>query len=402
MNFIFPTREVYLSRSPISIGATATGQGETFLSAIVKVYLWNGTEASKPATPTYTLNFPTGSITGAEFKVDISEYIQSGMRIQGNTPTALWGSWFSAEIQAVTTVEGDTGSSVNCIAVDGYSTTQAGQNNAVAPQILLHHTPESVKNGRTVTTWAIDKTLLGLGGSGATQTTYAYKVKHYNIQSISGGNPIYDVPTQQEVILDGATNTFNMFKSVSSRVEIGFINGKDVFAEDGNGTVMGDKQRITPDNNDRYSVNKVVFVNSNGTLSTLYFNKARRDTLEASRETFTRVPDIPVSSSTFNAQIGGTAVHTSSLDTTLSLTTGWVEESVNELIKELLVSKLVFLEYETGLSYGRDSCDITVTTETVPVIVDTNSVDVLTAGNDKVISYTIDFALANTFINNRF
>ena len=129
---------------------------------------------------------------------------------------------------------------------------------------------------------------------------------------------------------------------------------------------------------------KVTFVNKFGALQDLWFDKKNVESLSVKRESFKR--------STLNSINGSYNVHKHTkrvLDVTgseaITMNTGFVDEGMNEVIKELMLSEQVWVRIGATI---------------YPINVEETSHTYKTSVNDKLINHTIKFNYAFDLINN--
>ena len=129
---------------------------------------------------------------------------------------------------------------------------------------------------------------------------------------------------------------------------------------------------------------KVTFVNKFGALQDLWFDKKNVESLSVKRDSFKR--------STLNSINGSYNVHKHTkrvLDVTgseaITMNTGFVDEGMNEVIKELMLSEQVWVRIGATI---------------YPINVEETSHTYKTSVNDKLINHTIKFNYAFDLINN--
>jgi len=132
----------------------------------------------------------------------------------------------------------------------------------------------------------------------------------------------------------------------------------------------------------RYQPMKLTFVNRYGALQDLWFFKKSIESLTTKKEDYNR----------FNVNAAGfydTKEHTRQVynvesQRKLKINTGYVDESYNELMKELMQSEQVWLDIDNDV---------------YPINVDTNSLTFKTSVNDRLVDYTLDISFSYNEIN---
>lgn len=127
----------------------------------------------------------------------------------------------------------------------------------------------------------------------------------------------------------------------------------------------------------KYSPVKCDFQNSKGGWEVLSFFKAQTNSINVKGSEFNLLPN----ETDYNPYRGQSKVFNLNGNQTIKLNTGWVDESYNILIRDLLLSETVLLDNK-------------------PVMVKTKSMTYKTSLKDKMINYEIDFDYAFDLINN--
>lgn len=138
----------------------------------------------------------------------------------------------------------------------------------------------------------------------------------------------------------------------------------------------------------KYTPYKCTFTNKHGADQVVYFYKKTTSIEQYEDEILSRSVfgfDSDTVSLAYNNQSFYYNRENANATETLSLNTGFINESYNDVIQELLLSEKVFLENtETG--------------EVLPVIVKSKNRTVKNIVNDKLINYTIDFQYAHKLV----
>lgn len=129
---------------------------------------------------------------------------------------------------------------------------------------------------------------------------------------------------------------------------------------------------------EKHDVNNIMFINKHGGQQVIPFLKQKKETLNLTRETYESLINQPSTGAhqyvDFNVKG----------KTSLSLTSGFYPESMNESFKQLMLSSSVWLV---------DGTDVT------PVNITKTSLEYKTRLNDRLISYDFDFNYAFNEVN---
>lgn len=134
----------------------------------------------------------------------------------------------------------------------------------------------------------------------------------------------------------------------------------------------------------KFTPYKVTFVNKHGAYQDMYFFKKAVESMSVTDSKYksNTINTTTVSYPTYKGQEERYRVDARK---SINLNTGFVDESFNEAIEELLLSENVWIRWEN---------------KTLPVIPKTKSMSYKTGLNDKIINHTIDFEFAFSKINN--
>ena len=145
-----------------------------------------------------------------------------------------------------------------------------------------------------------------------------------------------------------------------------------------NGVVWQIKRLCNP----KYEPFKVTFVNKYGALQDVYFDLVRRDTTSASYEKFKR--NIVNSDGTYSVNQHQIKTFNQTGKDSFTMNTDFVDESFNETLEELLLSKKIWIT-ENG--------------QVLPIICTTKSLEKKTSLINKLVQYEFGFEYAFDKIN---
>lgn len=133
----------------------------------------------------------------------------------------------------------------------------------------------------------------------------------------------------------------------------------------------------------RYTPAKVRFVNRFGAIQDLWFFKKSIESLNTKTEKYKS--NFITSVGTYDRLSHQYKTFNVQGNKKITLNTGYVDESYNEVMQELLLSEQVWMEMD----------DVTT-----PMNIDTNSLTFKTSVNDKLVDYKLDLSFAYDTINN--
>jgi hypothetical protein len=360
---------VIRTRSPFFVEVNEPTQTK----ARFKIYVWYLGDA-EPTTPVYVLEKPIVSTTNRALYINISPYVEGFLN--PINPTNATAPTLSTDTKQVANVKVET---------QFYNGTAWSSNTTykyVAVDGFTDYTPNQLWSGnggfddlRVIP--LIDNNSLRYFWDGYNfPFTFQVLIEH---NGVSETRVTYN-GTTTEVILDDSTPAgiynFDIPFFINSDSVTNILIDSDLTGDTYNYTV----QRVCEP---KYEPNLIRYVNRFGGWDYINFMKVRRDILQAKSDTYQMNQPQGDPAYFFNGAIGQTKIFNSELRKTVKLSTGWVDESMKTQIEDLLVSKRVVLEFEAD------------------VIVKTQSVDIQTKINEKLINYTIDFEINHNLVNDQ-
>lgn len=134
----------------------------------------------------------------------------------------------------------------------------------------------------------------------------------------------------------------------------------------------------------KYDFLDVVFYNKYGALQIMPFHKKSMISMDSNSESYKRNLMDFVNDPTYNKEKHSIRQFHVTGKEKIQMNTGFIDESFNEVIRQLMLSEQVWV-YDG--------------TEVKPIILDTKSVQFKTSVNDKLINYTFDFSYAFNKVN---
>ena len=128
---------------------------------------------------------------------------------------------------------------------------------------------------------------------------------------------------------------------------------------------------------------KVTFVNKYGAFQDIYFDKKNTEEVKIKRDSFTR--NLASLNGSYSIHSHSKKVLNVLANEDITMNTGFVDEGMNEAIKELLLSEQIWANIDNRI---------------YPVNVTESSHTYKTSLNDKLVNYTIKFEYAFDLINN--
>ena len=354
------------TRSPFYIKVTPTVG--TIIDAEVEIYIYSGAFQSTPSSSDlkYTISkSKIGSNNYVVFEISelIRDYILNDYYTGSTATNCVW-------VQPKLTINYNytsgqatkTPTPINYLAVDGYGYFDEGANPEPSRSLLQSN-------------------------------TIIYRPSDHQITI-----PVFREDTNTLKYYSGATlvHTETITSSTSSTDKIVYVKANITPSTFNKVVVNYDSGAGTADTTinvfdldcSKYTPIKVSFINKLGALQEMWFDKRSNESIEASSNTYkASVMDFSTSTPSYN-----TSGHQ---DVTLDLVgkesivmnTGYIDESFNEVFRQLMLSELVWMQDpDDSSSY-------------LPLRPKTQSLQFKTRVNDKLVNYTVEFDFAFDKIN---
>tara|TARA_R100000654_G_scaffold4293_2_gene12743 strand:+ start:1555 stop:2655 length:1101 start_codon:yes stop_codon:yes gene_type:complete len=360
----------------------------TISQATLEIYIYTGVAGQLPSTPQYTLT--KSKLNSQDIIIfEVSELIKDYIDINftGDYENIIQNVWVDFKTtRTFTFSDNSTATDANplekrVLAFSAYGDFKDGINPSLSNTFLASNTNFYVKKG--------EKAYVPVYVS----TDGVYKVEYFqgstSLVAYTIGGSIKEIRTDTTEIRSD-TNVY--------RADIVSLRTPDStkFQRQTEVPINSDKVTITsPDGSTetrfiksieecKHTPFKISFLNKFGVIQDLWFFKRRDDTFESERETYKRsIIDIGTTGVSFSAQ--GHSRQTIDVRATqkIRLNTGFVTEDHNEVIKQLMVT---------------EHCYIHEDSKVIPIVPITNSFNEKKEVNEKLINFTVEFELANNYI----
>ena len=140
---------------------------------------------------------------------------------------------------------------------------------------------------------------------------------------------------------------------------------------------------VSEDCESKYTPYKVTFTNKFGVLQDLYFFQRSKENMSSKRQSYSS--NTLNSSNTYSISDHTKRDFNITASETISLSSGFVPESYNDVFKQLMLSETVWLNNEHN--------------QVLPINIKTSSISYKTQVNDKLIEYTINFENSYNVLN---
>ena len=351
------------ARNPYFVSVT----NSTLAYATLDIEIYDGVKTSDfTGTPTYSLRkqiIGTSTEISFEFAELIRDYLDLGFT--GNYTTSAQSScrWVRHILTAFDGNGTQLSQSTNIdLAFDGYGYFEQGssysiQNKGVFMTNRTMYIPTGLEARIQVFT-SQDSSLaptVKFKRNGATITTH---------------NLTYSEESEDQIVSLSETNIDTITVDYS-----------------GDGGLATDTITVNQLDECKYTPFKVTFINKFGVLQDMYFFKKSVENITTKRESYKS--NTLQSNNTYNTYNHTKRDFNITANQSISLSSGFVDESFNDVFKELLLSEKVWI---TKLVNG--------STTVLAINIKTSNITYKTSVNDRLVEYTIEFEDSFNVINN--
>jgi hypothetical protein len=358
----------------------------TISKAKLEIYIYTGVAGERPSDPQYTLEkslIPDEEIIVFEVAELVKDYID--VYFNGDYSSIKQTAW----VDFVITRTFNDGS-VDAIPLEkrslaflGYGEFEDGINPTLSKGFLASNTYFYVKCGERAFIPVYVST------DGVYEVEYLIEGTSISKYVIGGSVTNTTIDTDEKRISTIDDNYRISEVSVRTADSEGFqeqtevpLNADEVKVTHPDGTV--ETRYIRCLDECKYTPHRVSFLNKFGVMQDLWFFKRRDDSFEAERDDYKRsilnIGSTGVSYSQYDHSKQATDVRASEM---LKMNTGFITEDHNEVIKQLMVTEHCWI-HQDG--------DIT------PVVPKTTSFQEKKEVNEKLINFTVEFTVANNYI----
>jgi len=360
-------------RSPFVIEVTEAGQ----IGSKIELFIWRQGEVP-PISPRYTLSKPSPDPTNVSNYYNVSNFVKEYIdNIAPNYPNYV--GWDYTENYAMFKVKrywNNAGSyelidTTDYVGVNGFTQYMDGLQTAVNSRVDLLFNLDIKNNYQTLSSYPTN--------------TIQYLNILVDFQSLGDVlNVTYDridgVSYPTSINQDNLLGVY-LYRIPISLVKIdnAYVNGCSVtitLFPDGASPITFDPFFTYPICEPKYTPVLIDFINREGGWQTLTFYKAQTNNLSVKNSDYKLSPD----NVNYTALRGQNKSFNFVGTQTIKVNSGWIDESYNELITDLLLSETVLLDRK-------------------PVIVKTQSTELKTKLKNRLINYEIDFEYSYNLIN---
>lgn len=364
--------------------------------AKLELYVYGGSIEAVPDTPNYTLT-KTRLSTETSIVFEISELIKDHITIDfnGDYGSLKQTKWVHYKVTR-TYGTGDDATEdfyvVDAIAFRGYGELEDGINPQLSKDLLVSNKVVHNLCGAPLTIPFYTR-----GEDGVTQITYASDAAEAG-NLVTGSVSPYTVAQSIHLNPSGTVITIDKTASLAANPEDStdvaeIIDGITAiqYATSNGGTKSIEVKCIDECKNIPH---KVSFINKFGVMQDIWFFAKRKDSISSQREQYKKnTLSVGATGASYNISDHQRVYLENQGRESITMNTGFIDESYNEVMKQLLVSEYVYIHDNFRLSPTNAGANLAI-----PISVVTNSLDFKTKRDDKLINYELQFEMDSEFI----
>jgi len=361
-------------RSPFIIQINEATQ----LGSKLELFIWNNGD-SEPTIPTYTFSKKIPSVTQTLNSYNISNFVKEYINNISPTYENYYGTreenkeWCLFKVKRYWDNAGtytllDT---IYYVGLNGYTDYIDGLQNPSDTKVALLTNTNINKYYYSQPTYPTDKIqYVDLLFDKTTTNTTVVNIRYETLDGAYNNNSNYGV---------GFAGIFNIKIPITlAKADVNFIKGCKVTITytPATGSPIINSFYTYPIEECKYTPVLCDFINSYGGWETLTFFKAQTNSISVKGSEY----NLMQANLNYNNKIGQKKAFNINGKQTIKLNTGWVTESYNELIKQLMLSDTILIDNK-------------------PALIKTQSLTYKTDLKDKNINFEIDFEYSNNLIN---
>lgn len=361
--------------------------------AKLELYVYGGSKDSIPDTPDYTL---TKSALGNDKAIsfEISELIKDHVTIEfnGDYNNLIQTKWVFYRVTRTYDDDSEDSYTKEGIAFRGYGNLEDGINPELSKDLMISNTVVHNLCGSPLTVPFYTRST-----DGVTEITYISDAAQAG-NLVTGSADRYTVAQDIHLNPSGKVITIDKTASITSSSD----DSTDV-AQITNGVTQ---INYTTSNGVSSSIDvkcideckniphKISFINKFGVMQDIWFFAKRKDSISSQREQYKKnTLSISDTGASYNISDHQRVYLENQGREALTMNTGFIDESYNEVMKQLLVSEYVYIHDRLRFSPTNSGANLAI-----PISVVTNSLDFKTRRDDKLINYELQFEMDSEFI----
>ena len=363
--------------------------GNSSLSyAELKLYVYDNSIGSPPATPTYTIR--KYSLSGqTEIFFEVSELVRDEIDVLFDGNYNGQSVWTKADLVSYDSNDVVLNTSTETIiSFDGYNYFE--EDGADTNPVMITNRELFVLEDNTfrIPIYTINEPTITFYKDGeiiATETFQAESKSEYQIKyaSIYGDTTNWDTFAER-VMEDGGVDFEDSvcLQSFFNNYSIGAVDKIEVSVD---GKIETIKVNVIEEC--KFDPKKITFINKFGALQDMYFFKKAIEKMSVKKESYKA--NILNANKTYSRSSHTNRDFNITAKESTTLSSGFLSEEYNEVFKQMMLSEKVWI---TNVKEGVE--------QVLPINVKTSNITYKTSLNDRLVDYTFDFENSYNVINN--
>lgn len=364
--------------------------------AELRLWIYDGDVNAVRETPDYIL---TKSRLNDDDTItfEVSELIKDYVKIEfdGNYAGLKQTMWVKYEVHRTYDDATTDSFSQHNIAFRGYGEVIDGINPELSKDVLISNTVINNRCG-----YPISVPFYTLNGDGIVEISYIDEADQAS-DLITGSVTKFTIaqnvkvnPPATDVITIDKTHSTQSNSEASTEISEVPVGSNEVTYTDAENNTSSIPIVCIDECEYKSSPHKVSFINKFGVMQDVWFFARRKDSITSEREQYKRnTLNIGTGVASYNISDHQRVYLENQGRETITMNTGYIHESYSEVMKQLLVSEFVYIHDDTKSSPSNHLYDLAV-----PVNLVTNSLDIKTRRDDKLINYELQFEADSEFI----
>ena len=274
------------------------------------------------------------------------------------------------------------------LAIDGYSYFEEGLIDSISKNTLITNRDvfaldDNIYRIPLYTGTSVNITFLLNGEIVNTYTSYGSveseeQIKHISINDLSE----YDSFISRIVKNDGVFENNYCISKFKNSLSIGKVDKIHIGNTDGTLDIIN----VKTIDECKYEPKKITFINKFGVLQDMYFFKKSVEKMTTKRESYKA--NTLTSSNSYQTYNHTKRDFNIQANESISLSSGFLNESYNEVFKQLMLSEKVWITNRTNTQE-----------QVLPINIKTSNITYKTSVNDRLVEYTIEFDNSYNVLN---
>ena len=368
-------------------------------TAELKLWVYGGNILNVPTIPNYTLKktkLSTENIIAFEIAELIKDYIEIKFNGDYNTiEQSKWVKWTVIRTyhDATTDTYSTDTYSQNAIAFRGYGKNTDGINPELSKDLLISNTVIHNKCGDSL---AVPFYIAD--GVGVAKVQYFQDTSEIINSPLLGTANIFTVaqelrvnPPLDDIITIDKTASLTAGSDDSISTNVVPYNATEIQYTTHDGIVKTIPIECIEECGEPH--HKVSFINKFGVMQDMWFFAKKTESMSSERKGYKRTSLSTLDSVSYDVSAHQNVYLENQGKEKFTMNTGFIHESYNEVIRQLLVSEYVYMHdrYKSNPVSGQGSLAI-------PIKIVSDNLDIKTRLHDKLINYELEFEADSDFI----